>query len=84
MMPRAGANPLARRDRKREFSARLNEQLKGLGWSVSQAARAARVQENQMFRFVLGLSLPHRPTLLRIADALGVEPADLAPWEVGE
>jgi hypothetical protein len=71
----------SRTDRKREFSARMNEQLKRLGWSVARAARIARVQQNRMFRFSLGLSLPHRPTLLRLAEAFGVEPAALAPWE---
>jgi|JI9StandDraft_1071089.scaffolds.fasta_scaffold95786_3 transcriptional regulator with XRE-family HTH domain len=83
MMPRASYNSRARHSRKREFSTRINEQLRRLGWSVRQAARAAAVQENRMFRFNLGLSLPGRPTLLRIAEAFGVEPATLAPWETG-
>ena len=83
MMPRAGYNSLKRQNRKREFSARINEQLRRLGWSVPHAAKAARVQQDRMFRYSIGLSLPHRPTLLRIAEAFGVEPATLAPWETG-
>lgn len=83
-MPRIERNPLARRDQKREFSIRVNEHLKRLGWSVRQAALAASVHQDRMFRFSLGLSLPHRSTLLRLAEAFGVEPSDLAPWEAAE
>ncbi len=83
-MARAKHEALARRERKRAFSARLNDELRRLGWSVAYAAKVARVHQNRMFRFSLGLSLPHRPTLLRIADGLGVDPAELAPWEADE
>lgn len=84
MMPQAGYDSLARHYRKREFSARINEQLKRLGWSVARAAKAAGVHQDRMFRYSLGLSLPHRPTLLRIAEAFEVTPSELAPWEAEE
>ncbi len=79
-MPKFGKSSI-RRDRKRAFGARLCEHLKRLGWSVPRGAKVARVHQDRMFRYTLGLTLPHRQTLVRLAEAIGVELADLAPWE---
>lgn len=65
-------------DRK-QFGARLLNELVDRGWSQSDLGRAAGVSRDSISRYVTGKNLPDLPQLKRIAEALDMEPADLLP-----
>ncbi len=65
--------------RKQEFGERLYKSMLAKGWSQSDLAREADIPRDAISRYIRKVSLPEQKNLLRLAQALGVEPDALLP-----
>jgi len=62
-----------------DFGARLKHQLKLKNWNQSDLARATGLGRDSISTYIAGTVRPTPKNLVKIAQALGVQPADLAP-----
>jgi transcriptional regulator with XRE-family HTH domain len=77
-----GATP--RHLTKQEFGRRLFNAMINKGWNQSQLSRQSGVARDLVSIYIRGKSLPHPANLQKLADALGVEVAELLPNVVEE
>jgi transcriptional regulator with XRE-family HTH domain len=64
---------------KQEFGRRLQAVLLDKGWNQSELARRAHLGRDAISTYVRGRSFPEPASLRRIADAFGMDPAELLP-----
>jgi transcriptional regulator with XRE-family HTH domain len=73
-------SPLARRHLTRqEFAKRVYTLMIRKGWNQSELARQSVLNRDAISNYVRGTNLPDPANLKKLAEALGVEPADLLP-----
>lgn len=79
-MPAAGLVP--KHLTKEEFGRRLYTLIMSKGWNQSELARRAGLPRDSISTYVRGRTFPTPKSLRALADALGIEPADLLPNSV--
>ncbi len=67
---------------KEEFGRRVYKEMMARGWNQSELARQADLPRDSISTYVRGVSFPSPKSLQKLADALGVLPADLLPNSV--
>tara|TARA_X000001036_G_C20661708_1_gene799174 strand:+ start:121 stop:525 length:405 start_codon:yes stop_codon:yes gene_type:complete len=65
--------------RKQEFAKRLYKIIVARNLTQSELARLAEVGRDSISQYVRGMSIPKPKTLVKIAEALKVEPEELFP-----
>lgn len=65
--------------RKQEFAKRLYKIIVARNLTQSEVARLAEVGRDSISQYVRGMSIPKPRTLVKIAEALKVEPEELFP-----
>ena len=64
---------------KQQFGRRVYQEMLRNGWNQSELARQAGLPRDSISTYVRGQVLPSPISLQKLADALGVKPADLLP-----
>ena len=65
--------------RKQEFAKRLYKIIVARNLTQSEVARLAEIGRDSISQYVRGMSIPKPRTLVKIAEALKVEPEELFP-----
>ena len=62
---------------KQEFARRVYRLMRGKGWTQSELSRRAGIPRDSISVYIRARSLPEHGNLLKLAEALGVEPDQL-------
>lgn len=64
---------------KEEFGRRVYRAMLGKGWTQAELARRSGIARDSISNYVRGNTLPTHESLLRLAEALDMNPTDLLP-----
>ena len=74
-----GSEYSVRRVSQQEFAKTLNKKMMEKGWTQSDLSRASGVGRDSISNYIRGKTVPTPQNLQKLADALGVDGADLYP-----